>query len=417
MTRRWALACGMLAAASIAACSDNDESIGPEGRDDFARFVSIGTSVSMGTQSDGVVYEGQELSWTAQLARAANVTYTMPLIAAPGCNAPLIAPLSFGLRLGGSLASAQTNKLTCAANIPGVVLPTNNVALDGASTYRALRFTPESLALKPGARPGDIGRRVLLPGQTQVTAMLAQSPTFVSLELGANEVLGVTSGLVAPGVTYVPVAAWQPDYDAIVDSIKLTGAKVVVAGLLNDVASFPSLRTGDEIWANRAAFAAFNVAVGAECQGSANLLFTPTKVGGAVAAGQARAAQGLGPAPLSCNDAPGTVDYVLTPADVGAVAAVLAEMNQHIQDVAAENGWAYFELAALYEQPKIAFTLTNFLTGTEPHGPYVSLDGVHPSSRGQRILAAAAAAAINSTYGFAIDVPIEQPVLESVARR
>jgi lysophospholipase L1-like esterase len=45
------------------------------------------------------------------------------------------------------------------------------------------------------------------------------------------------------------------------------------------------------------------------------------------------------------------------------------------------------------------------LLSNTPFGANISLDGVHPSSQGQALLAIAAAQAINATYGVSIAVP------------
>jgi lysophospholipase L1-like esterase len=42
------------------------------------------------------------------------------------------------------------------------------------------------------------------------------------------------------------------------------------------------------------------------------------------------------------------------------------------------------------------------MTSLQPYGTYVSLDGIHPSADGQRIIAEAAAAALDAKYGFGI---------------
>src|SRR5690349_8916533 len=46
-------------------------SVGSEGIGDFHRYVALGTSVSMGVQSDGVYEAGQRTAWPAQLAAMA----------------------------------------------------------------------------------------------------------------------------------------------------------------------------------------------------------------------------------------------------------------------------------------------------------------------------------------------------------
>ncbi|HET9797769.1 MAG TPA: hypothetical protein VFP90_07270 [Gemmatimonadaceae bacterium] len=42
------------------------------------------------------------------------------------------------------------------------------------------------------------------------------------------------------------------------------------------------------------------------------------------------------------------------------------------------------------------------MTSSQPYGPYVSLDGIHPTAEGARVLADAAAEALNETYRLGI---------------
>ena len=79
-------------------------------------------------------------------------------------------------------------------------------------------------------------------------------------------------------------------------------------------------------------------------------------------------------------------------------------MNLHIQMEAAARGFAYFSLGALYDQPnlKAPFSLAATFQGSQPFGPKISLDGVHPSAAGSAVLAAAAAHALNVTYKLGI---------------
>ena len=90
------------ACAALAACADSP--VAPrlnadrpslqesEGRGVFQRYVAIGTSISMGAQSDGVIFGTQTSSWPAQLARMGDREITQPYIQAPGCHAPIAAP-------------------------------------------------------------------------------------------------------------------------------------------------------------------------------------------------------------------------------------------------------------------------------------------------------------------------------------
>jgi hypothetical protein len=181
----------------------------------------------------------------------------------------------------------------------------------------------------------------------------------------------------------------------------------VLVGLIDDVRDFPSYRSGAELWDARATFAPFNVSVANDCAGSPNQLFVPVRVSVAVATGAAYRTQGLGPYPLSCANAPsasGIQDYVLGPDDVAALNAQLGAMNAIVRSEAQARGFAYFELGALYEDAvvKAPFNAVTHMTSAQPYGPFISLDGLHPSAAGSRVLADAAARAVNATYGLGI---------------
>src|SRR5207237_6789127 len=128
--------------------------------------------------------------------------------------------LEFGRRLSGSAAPGTVPSDLVSALFPNVTLPTQDVAIDGANSYDALRVSPETTAVQSQKR--KLQYPLVLPARkTQVTAMMSENPTLVSVELGANEVLGAaTSGLLLPATaygttfTYVPFAVWQPVYAA-----------------------------------------------------------------------------------------------------------------------------------------------------------------------------------------------------------
>lgn len=387
------------ASLALAACTDP---VGPPrseaspatvltARELFARYVAMGTSNSMGVLSAGISAAGQRTAWPAQLAGRAGAAFSIPLVQDPGCSPPLIAPLAADAALAGAFGGdlVTTVMTTCAPLREGITLPANNVAISGANVHDALHETVESRG-GSGTRVGTLYSRVLAPGQTQVTAMLAQHPSFVSVELAANDVLPASTGRVS---AMTPYADWQADYDQVVDAVRSTGARAVLVGLPDDAAKFPSVRSARELFSQWPYLLGLGIKVSAACRASPNQLFVPgyllTLVSGA-------------PATATCADVPGAVDYVLTPADIAAINARMAEINAHIQAKAAESGYAYFALSSLYDLPRPRFSVKDVLFSGAPFGPDISLDGVHPSARGQGILAAAAARAIEARYGVAI---------------
>lgn len=393
----------LLASALLLSACRDDTSPGPIAESeapDFARYAAIGTSISMGWASDGAIAASQTEAWPVQLARRAGSTMTAPLLGTPGCRPPLQAPLASFRRISGDLASVPAQNLSCAPVVPGVVLPVANTAINAARAFDVRNTTPENIT---DLSNRALYARVLPPQTTQLLAAIQQRPKFMSVELGANEVLGARDGRVLPGVTVVPVQAFTPDYDAILERVAstvTTGA--VLVGLISDARSFPAFRSGNELWLNRAEFlAGFNVAIQPDCQNSPNYIVVPFRVPAAVAAGVTRAQNGLPPEPLSCAAGPATtVDYVLDPAEITQLNDIIKAIDTYIATQATTRGWAFFRLDALFGRTdlKAPFSVAALMTTATPYGPLMSLDGFHPSAQGQTVLADAAARAINEKY-------------------
>src|SRR5262249_55015310 len=141
---------------------------------------------------------------------------------------------------------------------------------------------------------------------------------------------------------------------------------------------------------------------------SDNLLFVPVVVPTAVATGAASAKAGGGAYTLRCaGGTPTTQDFVLTPDEAAVVNNQMRAMTAHIQSEALRRGFAYFGLGALYDRAdlKPAFSVADVMTTATPYGELVSLDGLHPSAKGQTVLALAAAVALNATYHLGVPVP------------
>jgi lysophospholipase L1-like esterase len=394
----------LVAALSIVACGDpiaprSAPSIperasftqAPTAQEIFQRFVSLGTSNSMGVQSAGVFASGQLAAWPTQLAAKVGASYTPPVLQDPGCPPPLLAPLATDAALASAFGEdlVTTVMNTCAPLRSGIALPTNNVAISGADVHDARFMTPE-LAAADNPRKGLLYSRVLAPFQTQVSAMISEHPTFVSVELAANDVLPASTGQIS---AMTPYANWQTDFDQVIEAVKSTGARAVLVGLPSNGANFPSIRRAREFFNQWPYLLTLGISVSLNCYFSSNYLFIP---------GYVLTLVSKAPTTATCADVPGTADYVLTASDMNAINARMTQINAHIQARATENGYAYFSLASVYDLPKPGFSLFDVLFSSNPFGPFISLDGVHPSGAGQTMLANAAAAAIAARYGVSI---------------
>src|ERR1700682_5728850 len=129
MTRKWFLSGGAIGlVVSLAACnSDNLHITGPKGQEAFAKYVALGTSVSMGYMNEGVYFATQQTAWPALLAHPAlATTFTEPLLQGPGCYSPIIPPISFGpKRLSGATYPSISSADQICALIANTILPTN----------------------------------------------------------------------------------------------------------------------------------------------------------------------------------------------------------------------------------------------------------------------------------------------------
>jgi lysophospholipase L1-like esterase len=388
------LACSDGGVSPVASDTRPLENLSAQAKSDMANYVAIGTSISMGWASDGVVGGSQENSWPRQLAGQTKVDFTVPDIDAPGCQPPLAAPLIAFSRVDGSSAGSST---TCAPNVPGVTLPTHNLAVENATAAEGLNATPATASHDREL----VTSRVLPAGMTQVTAMRSLHPTFVSVEFGGNEILPAQVGLLLSGVTFTPLDVFEANYSQIIDNVKATGAKAVLVSIRTDLRNFPTIRTGPEIASQRSAFAAYNVTVNADCDASPNFIFVRGKVLTAIITGVTQARAGLGPYDLRCADFPHTVDYVLTPDDISFLNNLGEQMSDFIESKASENGYASFAIGSLYNNSKegVPFDLEAYLKSGTPYGELISLDGVHPTAKGQSVLARTARQAIQRTYG------------------
>ncbi len=391
----------------------------PAGADAFARFSVIGGAVAAGVQSGGLVAASQGVAWPAIIASRAKTAFRVPVFRSPGCSPPLVAPLIMGRWLSGAVAPAADS--SCAGAGAVLTPPADNLALPGATAWSAVHLTPKLVATTPTAfNAGDRARYplVLANTQSQVTATMVQSPSFVAIELGLGEVIqAATTGSVIVAASYtqptpwtlVPADVFAEAFDVVADSIARTDAHVVVVSI-PPLTSLPAFRSAASLWAERAALAGFGVTLTADCATSANVVHAAA----AVPAAALRAVALGAPQSLSCADVPGAADNILTSADVVEIASTVSQMNAKLKQVATARGWAFADLDASYTGMALeagAYIARDQLGCVLPYGYKLSLDGIYPSVEGQRAIANAVIAAINARYAFRVPVDAA-PTLE-----
>ena len=203
----------------------------------FSAYYSVGDSLAAGFVNNSLVETHQGNSVPALIARQAGVAdFQQPLITEPGIPpeytltrlvpTPIIEPKA-------TTAGTPRNA--------GLARAYNNLAVPGATTVDALSRTTDN---------GGLHDIILRGRGSQVAQVVAARPSFVTLWIGNNDVLGaVIRGRAVEGVTVTPAAAFRAAYQQIVTALRATGARIVAANI-PDVTAIPYVTTLQRVVVN-----------------------------------------------------------------------------------------------------------------------------------------------------------------------
>ena len=387
------------AAAAFAACQADDEIFGPIPVNGlFTSYVALGNSITAGYQSGGINDSTQKQSFAPLLAHQMNTRFAYPALAMPGCPAP-VNNLLTQTRVGNPTAP-------CALRTSSSVTATlNNVAVPGIASA-----DPTALGGTPANAANGLVQLVL-GGKTMVQKALDARPTFATVWVGNNDILGpATSGLPS---TATPAATFATNYAAMMNQL-IAGAPQLEGVLIGvvQVSQVPLLFQAGVIVASPAAAAAASQVAGRP------VTLDPVTCAGANAGALVafpylvaiRNRPAASPGFIYCQPVLG--GGASDPGDAGildlteqaAVSARITEYNTYIHAKADSLGWAYYDpnttLAPLKADPTKIPPFPNLATPTTtPFGQYFSLDGVHPSALAHKVIANALIDVINTKYG------------------
>jgi GDSL-like Lipase/Acylhydrolase len=372
----------------------------------FDRYVSMGNSITAGFQSGGINDSTQLQSYAVLLARAMRAPFFPPLLNRPGCPPPYtnVFAQPTPTRVGGGTAT------TCALRkIPNPAPPfISNTAVPGAEVEDIISNSDTA------SNPNTL-TQFILGGLTQTQMLERAHPTFVSIWIGNNDVLGAATSSTNPGdsTKITSVANFQARYSAMLDTVDAAGPQgAILIGVAN-VTAIPFFSAGATYWAIKnglvpgssfpAAFTVSNncapIATGIPgARGDSTLVPFPY---GAALLG---AAQLGAPRNLDCAD---TVAAVVVPKELVKLVTAVTAYNTFISAQATAHGWAYLSpnptldsLRALPQPNTVvrAFPLIGQPCSVNPFGTAFTCDGVHPSAFTHRLIAIKLRDAINAAY-------------------
>ena len=305
----------------------------------------------------------------------------------------------------GDPGSAGTLQLT--SLVPATILP---ILAPGAPVNTTYPAAYNDLAV-PGATIADALNTVtsasnpyfnlVMRGQgTMLQLASSLSPTFVVVELGANEVLGaVTSDTTPPAV-----ATFEANYRQMITSLlALPSAPKLVVYEVPGVTSIPFATTVPPVVVNPATSQPVLVdghlvpLIGPD----GPLALTDLVTIGAISLMR----QGIGiPTALGGAGTPLPDVVVLNSTELELVTQRVVEFNAVVKAVAAEHGIPIVKMGELLHQATVEGISVGGLDYTTKFvtGGVIGLDGIHPTDLGSALLANKTIQAINEAYGAAI---------------
>ena len=376
------------------------------GKADFTRYVALGDSFGAGVSNSSLVASHQVWSYPAVIARQAKAKdFQMPLVSEPGITPELalvsISPLTIAPK-------GTTNGSPLNLNLPR---PYNNLSIPGA---RAIDLTTLTGKEPPTNTQRSFAQFILRGLGTPVDQALSLNPTFISIFIGGNDVLGAV--LAGTPSQLTPLEDFKTAYAAALDKL-IAGAPnagMVTAGVPG-VTFFPYANTVPPVLVNPATskpvpgpdgkpiFLVADLGGGNFGQlppGSLVLLPAISKI-----------STGYGiPAVLKPNfptlpdvGKPLADTDVLTPTEVATIDARAADVNAYIKSAAAARDIPFVDLAPLLNSLKAGINVDGVVLSTAfVTGGVFGFDGFHPTDIGYTLIANEFIKTINNAYGTRI---------------
>lgn len=394
------MACALAAAILAVGCAKIDPISAPPvntGSADFTTLAVVGTSISAGYTNGGLAESRQVNSYAALLAKALGKQVLSHGVVAAQTG-------EFVIPGYGDPGSAGTLQLT--SLVPAVILPItvpgqpvnttypapyNDLGVVGATVADALN------TVSSGANPFFT---LVLRGQGTMLQMASLlQPTFVIVELGANEVLGaITSDITPPAV-----ATFEANYRQLITTLlALPSAPKLLVTNVPDVTSIPFATTVPPVVVNPATSQPVVVdghlvpLIGPD----GPLALTDLVTIGAISLMK----QGVG-IPIALGGAGTALPdvVVINGAELELIKQREVEFNQIVKTVAAEHSIPIVGMRELLQSATGGIKVGGLdYTAKFVSGGVFGLDGLHSTDLGSALLANETIRTINEAYGAAI---------------
>ena len=378
--------CAIAALAGLAGCGLYDRLTGTghttSSTPGFTTTVVIGDSLSAGFMNGSLLDSQQPNGWASLVAKQANFSLALPLIASPGVPAVLqlvsLGPPPVIQQAGGiSIGRDDPLKQPYDLAVPGHLL--NDVINTGPVL---IPTSDEELItnLVLGFPLGDT--------KSQMNEAIALNPTAIFVWAGNDDALQADESGSPSSMT--PVATFTQEFTQLLGTLHSQTKATLIVANIPDVTEIPYLTPAATVIATVATETGLTQAQVAADLGIANgdLVNATGESEVETAIGQIK--QGKTPTPL-------TASGFLTASAIAQVQSTISAYNSAISAEVAAVGGILVDIHSYFQTLQSGITINNYKATTGFLGGLFSLDGVHPTNTGYALVANQYIDTLNST--------------------
>jgi hypothetical protein len=387
----------------LLACVSAAPLLAQRGSANFTRFVALGDSLSAGYANDSLLVTHQQFSPAAIIARQAGANdFQIPSISEPGIPAELVLTSLVPVTI---VRKSNQNGVPTNLQLPR---PYNNLSIPGARVNNLLTNTGAQTSTNPFYQ-------IILRGLgTAVQQTLAQQPTFISVWIGNNDVLGAV--IAGTPLALTPIDAFTRDYNLLLDALVAGAPNAgIITANVPDVTAIPYISTIPAFLVNpqtsqpvlgpdgRPIFLVGELGdgrVGILPQGT--LIATPASSLIATGFGIPEALRPAFPN-LPNVGRPLPDQVVLTPNEITPIRERQQQVNAAIEAAAAARNIPVVDIEAIFREYRAGRNFAGVvLTTAFLTGGLFSYDGIHPTDLGYTLVANEFIDVINQSWGTRI---------------
>jgi len=384
--RRVSLAlCAVVASAGLAGCELYNSLTGTGGTTSstpgFATTVVIGDSLSAGFQNGSLLDSQQPNGWASLVAKQANFSLALPLIASPGVPSvlqlvslgpPPVIQQASGISIGRVDPLTQPYDLA----VPGHLL---NDVINTAPVLVPTSDEELITDLVLGFPLGDT--------KSQMNKAIELNPTAIFVWAGNDDALQADESGSPSSMT--PAATFTQEFTQLLGTLHSQTKATLIVANIPDVTEIPYLTPAATVIATVATETGLTQAQVAADLGIADGDLVNATGESEVETAIVQIQHGQTPTPL-------TDSGFLTASEVTQVQTTIDQYNSAITQEVAAVGGILVDIHSYFQTLQSGITINNYHATTGFLGGLFSLDGVHPTNTGYALIANQFIGALNS---------------------